>query len=63
MMENSEKITNNLLILEFYADFEIIYQGMRENIILYLRILKINRESAATSDRSASLLLPLIPLM
>ena len=47
-MENSEKITNNLLTLKFCDDFEIICQGMRENCILYLRILNIMRESDST---------------
>jgi len=58
-MEISKKITNNLLILEFCDDFDIIYRGMwenicddfeiickgmRENSILYLRILSIMTE-------------------
>jgi len=62
-MENSEKITNNLLTLEFCDDFEIICKGMRENSILYLRILSILRESATTADRDVFLLLPSVPLM
>jgi hypothetical protein len=47
-MEILEKITNNLLTLKFCDDFEIICQGMRENCILYLRILNIMRESDNT---------------
>jgi hypothetical protein len=62
-MENLEKITNNLLTLEFCDDFEIICKGMRKNSILYLRILNILRESATTADRDAFLLLPSVPLM
>jgi hypothetical protein len=62
-MENLEKITNNLLTPEFCDDFEIIYQGMRKNSILYLRILNILRESATTADRDVFLLLPSVPLM
>ena len=41
---NLGKITNNLLILKFCDDFDIIYRGMRENSNFYWRILIIMRE-------------------